>query len=186
MISWKALLGGSAIAMALCLVCAPGCSGRFRYCLRLRTGSDLQGLRAEQCNRDCLRGHSQADRRYVQCLHACPGVVVTQNDRCGPQDVGPGKICQATDLDLDAPAADAPGVGEIAKAAADEALNVADQHAAVRARIGEHAVQDLTPMDSSPTSASPFRHARKPRGTDAAVLHEPSDGGAPGDASDDG
>jgi hypothetical protein len=85
---------------AVCLVAGMACQGSYRYCLRLRTGNDAQGMAAEECSRDCLRRFGEAGNGYLKCLQACPGATVTKNDRCGPDDVERGRICRVTDEDL--------------------------------------------------------------------------------------
>jgi hypothetical protein len=77
------------------------CSGTYRSCIRLRTGGGREGIAAEQCDRECKRGHAEGDYEYLRCLAACPGAEISQHDTCGPQDLQPGLVCRVTDMSLD-------------------------------------------------------------------------------------
>jgi len=90
--------GSALMAVAsLCFCAGAGCHGNFKYCLRLQTAGDIA---AEQCNRECKAGHEDVEYEYLRCLEACPSVRVSQNDRCRDADVGPGRICRVTDMEL--------------------------------------------------------------------------------------
>lgn len=93
------LIASSLALLALC----SACSGTYRNCIRLRTGAGREGIAAEQCDRECKRGHAEGDYEYLRCLASCPGAEISQNDTCGPQDLQPGLVCRVTDMRLEDP-----------------------------------------------------------------------------------
>jgi hypothetical protein len=163
------------ILLALaCLAASAGCSGSFRYCLRLQTGSGVQGIEAEQCNRECKRGHDDVEYEYLRCLQACPGVAITQNDRCRDGDFGPGKICRVTDMELEGAHSDTPGVAKtLAGVAAIAMIGLA---AASEGRGSSSSSESEGESTSSGSSASSGSGSGK-RPASASPSHKPAEAG---------
>jgi len=160
------LAGGCALA-----VCA--CAGSYRYCIRLPMTHDRAGIEAEQCDRECKHGHAEGDYDYLRCLAACPGAVVTQNDRCGPDDARPGSVCRVTDMDVteshSAVASDDPGVGVLSAIGA-----IAIGAIAAAAESGSKRSSSSSSTDDSAGTSSQARTSL-PAQSSSSKKHKPAE-----------
>ncbi|MBI5533593.1 MAG: hypothetical protein HY898_12815 [Deltaproteobacteria bacterium] len=163
----------STLIAAGCTLAAAGCAGSYRYCIRLPMPHDRAGIEAEQCDRECKHGHHEGDYDYLRCLAACPGAIVTQNDKCGPEDMRPGLVCRVTDMDFTRShsevTSDDPGTSVLAGIGA---IAIGAIAAAVESR-GRKSESSSTTDDSAGTSSQ--ARSSTPAQTSSSKKHKPAE-----------